>query len=134
VKLPETKTLFAGGGVTFKRDYVKANPNTVLRFVLAFLEARQLMFTNPADVGTEYAKYANVEVAKAQTDWTNMSKGTLLQRNARSSAAAYDAPKTVLLSTNPDVANVDPSQAWDGSFLDKLEQMGYFKALGVPAS
>ena len=134
VKLPDSKTLFAGSGSTFKADYVKANPNTVLRFVLACLEARQLMFTNPQDVGTEYAKYANVDVTKAQNDWLNMSKGTLLQRDMRSSAAAYEAPKTVLVSTNPDVANIDASKAWDGSFLDKLQQMGWFKQLGVPAS
>jgi NitT/TauT family transport system substrate-binding protein len=135
VKLPESKTLFAGSGVTFRRDYVAQNPNTVLRFVLATLEARQLMFSNPADVGTEYAKYANVtDVAKAQADWTNMSKGTLLQRDMKSSPAAYEAPRTVLLDQNPGVANVNVAEAWNGTFLDKLQTMGYFKELGVPTT
>jgi NitT/TauT family transport system substrate-binding protein len=135
VKLPESKTLFAGGGFTFKREYVTQNPNTVLRFVLACLEARQLMFTNPTEVGTLYAKYAALtDVAKAQADWANITKGPLLQRNMKSSAAAYEAPRTVLLDSNPAVATINVADAWNGTFLDKLESMGWFKALGVPAS
>jgi ABC-type nitrate/sulfonate/bicarbonate transport system substrate-binding protein len=135
VKLPESKTLFAGGGVTFRRDYVAQNPNTVLRFVLACLEARQLMFTNTADVGTEYAKYASLtDVAKAQADWATITKGPLLQRDMRSSAAAYEAPRTILLDQNPAVASLNVADAWNGTFIDKLESMGYFKELGVPTS
>lgn len=132
VKLPEAKEVFAGTGIQFRRDYVKQNPNTVLRFVAACLEATQLEVANPNDVAQYYADWLQIPLADAQKTWQDFTQSGIQQRDLRTTDAAIEPARAILAAVNPEVANVDITPAWDGSFLDKLEAMGYFEELGVP--
>ena len=58
----------------------------------------------------------------------------IIARDLRAPEEAYEPVREVLLTINEAVANVDVSEAFDGSYLDQLEEMGYFEALGVPSS
>jgi hypothetical protein len=44
---------------------------------------------------------------------------------------AFKAPKEVLATVNPAVANVDVTKAFDLIFLKKLEDIGFYKKIGA---
>ena len=48
------------------------------------------------------------------------------------SAGASLSPKQTLAAANPAMANVDVTQAYDKSFLQKLFDMGFYTQIGNP--
>jgi hypothetical protein len=46
---------------------------------------------------------------------------------------AFNFPRQTLAATNPQMANVDVTKAYDKSFLKKLADMGFYQAIGDPA-
>ncbi len=134
VKLPESNTKFAGSNVMALRSYVDKNPNTTLRVAAAVLEATQLPYTDLDTVVKAYAKWAQVSEDEARQNWKDYLDSGIAQRDLRSSTEAYENAREVLLSVNPDVKDVDLSKAFDGSFLDKLQEMGLYDELNIPKS
>jgi NitT/TauT family transport system substrate-binding protein len=134
VKLPEAKALFAGSNIQIPRAFVEKNPNTTLAIVAAVLDAVQYGVNNPEQTAKYYAKFSQMSEADALKAWQSFLGTGILQRDMRSTEDAYVPVRDVLANINPEVKDVDLTKAYDGSFLDKLEQMGYFKELGVPNS
>jgi len=46
----------------------------------------------------------------------------------------YNLAKEVLADFDPSIAYVDATKAYDGQFIDKLDQLGFLQKLGVPSS
>ena len=57
---------------------------------------------------------------------------TVGNRTMKWSTEAFENPKTVLATVNPDVKDVDVSTAYDESILAKLVELGVYEKLGVP--
>jgi hypothetical protein len=45
---------------------------------------------------------------------------------------AFENPKMVLATVNPDIADIPVADAYNKSVLEQLEQMGYYDSLGIP--
>jgi NitT/TauT family transport system substrate-binding protein len=132
VSLPDVAIPFAGANLTFKRSFVDQNPNTVLAITAANLEAMQLLWTDENTAVKAFAAWAQVPEAAALTTLEGFK--AVAQRDLRSTEQAYANVRDVQVLTNPDVANVDVTKAYDWKFLDQLATLGLYKQLGVPGS
>jgi NitT/TauT family transport system substrate-binding protein len=111
-------------------DFVSKNPNTVLDVVAAALAAQNYAFTNNDDAAAKFAEYSQQkpeDAKKVMADfitWGDRSMGW--------SDEAFNFPKQTLAATNPQMANVDITKAYDKSFLQKLADMGFYQQIGDP--
>jgi NitT/TauT family transport system substrate-binding protein len=134
VKLPESEGVFAGSNIQVRRDWADENPNTTLRIVLACLEAIQMQFNDTEQVAEYYAEFAQLSPEEALEGYQLYVDSGIISRDLRATVESYEPVRDVLLTINEAVADVDISQAFDGSYIDMLEEMGYFEELGIPNS
>jgi NitT/TauT family transport system substrate-binding protein len=132
VNLLEVDIPFAGANLTFKRSFVDQNPNTVLAMTAANLEAMQLLWTDEDTAVKAFAAWAQVPEDEARSALDDFK--AVGQRDLRSTEQAYANVRDVQVLTNPEVANVDVTKAYDWKFLDQLATLGLYKQLGVPGS
>ena len=66
--------------------------------------------------------------------WQDYLDAKLPQRDMRAYVPGYNLAKEVLADFDPAITYVDATQAYDGRFIDKLDQMGFLQKLGVPAT
>ena len=117
-------------GLAVTKQFLEANPNTVLAAVASALAAQNYAFTNPDDTAAKFAEYSQSDAADAKAviddfvTWANRSMGW--------SDAAFDNPKKVLAAVNPEMANVNVADAQDKSFLQKLADMGFYAQINDP--
>ena len=130
VRLPEVEIDFATANLSFKKSFIDANPNTVLAATAANLEAMQLLFTDEDAAVASLVAWAQLEEADARAA-IQAFKG-IAQRDLRPTAEGYKTVKDVLVTTNPDVANVDETLAYTTQFLDQLNELGLNRQLGIP--
>ena len=117
-------------GLAVTKQFLEANPNTVLAAVASALAAQNYAFTNPDDTAAKFAEYSQSDAADAKAviddfvTWANRSMGW--------TDAAFDNPKKVLAAVNPEMANVNVADAQDKSFLQKLVDMGFYAQINDP--
>jgi NitT/TauT family transport system substrate-binding protein len=117
-------------GLAVTKQFLEANPNTVLAAVASALAAQNYAFTNPDDTAAKFAEYSQSDAADAKAviddfvTWANRSMGW--------TDAAFDNPKKVLAAVNPERANVNVADAQDKSFLQKLVDMGFYAQINDP--
>ena len=117
-------------GLAVTKQFLEANPNTVLAAVASALAAQNYAFTNTDDTVAKFAEYSQTDPADAKAviddfvTWANRSMGW--------SDAAFDNPKKVLAAVNPEMANVNVADAQDKSFLQKLVDMGFYAQINDP--
>jgi ABC-type nitrate/sulfonate/bicarbonate transport system substrate-binding protein len=130
IDLSKSKLQWGRSGLMGKVEFLQKNPNTVLVAVAATLEAQQKMWTDADTAAAEFAKFAQIkpEDAKSQV----LAFQGYGSRSMRFTDDAFKAPKDVLASVNPAVANVDITKAYDLGFLKKLEEIGFYKKIGAP--
>ena len=134
VDLRESELSLPGGDIMFRRSFVDKNPNLALVVVAAALEAVQLMFTDTDEVSRLFAKWAGITEEESIGIWDAYLASNISVRNLRATTEGYENIRDVLVSTNPAVADVDVSKAYDSTYLDKLEDLGFFEKFGVPES
>jgi ABC-type nitrate/sulfonate/bicarbonate transport system substrate-binding protein len=117
-------------GLAATADFIKNNPNTVLDAVASVLAAQNYMFTNTADAATKFAEYSQQTPDQATTVLNDFV--TWGDRSMSWTDDAFNYPKQVLAAVNPQMANVDVTTAYDKSFLQKLNDMGFYDAIGDP--
>src|SRR5438093_13233750 len=130
----ETKANLQWGrsGLMGKADFIARNPNTTLVVVAATLEAQQKMWTDASTASKEFAKFAQIKDADAESlvkDFQGYGA-----RDMSFTEDAFKAPKEVLATQNAAIANVDVTKAFDLSFLKKLKDIGFNTKIGVPSS
>ena len=128
--LSKAKLQWGRSGLMARTDFIAKNPNTVLSVVAATLLAQNAMFADTANATAKFADFAQVKPADAKVAVDAfLGYGT---RSMMFSADALTAPRDVLATVNPAVANVDVSKAMDLSFLNKLKDSGFYAKNNIP--
>jgi ABC-type nitrate/sulfonate/bicarbonate transport system substrate-binding protein len=118
-------------GLAARADFISQNPNTVHGPVAASLAAQNYIFTNTDDAAAKFAEYSQQSADNAKKviqDFTTWG-----DRSMDWTDEAFNFPRQTLAATNPQMANVDVTKAYDKSFLKKLADMGFYQAIGDPA-
>jgi ABC-type nitrate/sulfonate/bicarbonate transport system substrate-binding protein len=132
VRLEESTVPFAGSDVEVLREWLTKNPNTALRVVAAVLEAQQTLYSQSDAVVASYAAWAQLSAAEAADTLSVFLASPVGQRDLRWTKEGFENNIPVLVTINPDIASADVTQAYDISLLDKLKDMGFNHAIGVP--
>jgi NitT/TauT family transport system substrate-binding protein len=130
VKLAETPEEVTNGALMVTKKFAVANPNTTLAIVAANLDAMQLLFSDTDDAVKALAAWAQLDQADA--DRTMRQFLTVAQRDLHWTPESTAQFKTFLQLQDPTIADVDPASTYSFEFLDRLEDLGLFKQLGVP--
>ncbi len=127
-----SKLQWGRSGLMARADFITKNPNTVLVTVASVLEAQQYMWTNTVEATAKY-----VEFTQKKPDDAKVAMEGFKNYGSRSMQFTDDAllrPRDVLATVNPAIANVKVSDAYDLSFLKKLESNGFYKKIGAPTN
>lgn len=128
--LTESDVPFAVGSIEFTRAFTEQNPNTVLAFVAANLEAMQIIAEDTDTAAESLAGWAQLDQADAVAAIEGFQQ--VIQRDMRWTQEGYENALEIVIVQNPDLANVDVTQGYTFEYLDRLEEMGFNDQIGVP--
>jgi NitT/TauT family transport system substrate-binding protein len=131
VNLDDNPVKFGIAGLTTTKEFAAKNPNTILRYLAAMLEAEQVIFTKPALAATAYQNYSQLTADNAKAAIDSCIK-LVCNKGLRFTAADFQLNKDVLVTINPDVAKVDIASVIDIGPLDKLKSMGFNDEIQFP--
>jgi ABC-type nitrate/sulfonate/bicarbonate transport system substrate-binding protein len=117
-------------GLMARTDFLQKNPNTTLDVIAAVLRAQNLMFTDQKTASAKFAEFTQAKQADADLAISQFPNYGL--RSMIFTAQAFQAPRDVLATVNPAVANVDVTKAFDLSFLQKLQDNGFYAKYSIP--
>ncbi len=133
IDLSTDKTLqYPAVGLGFLVDYAKKNPNTVLVLTAALLEAQTIMINDLKTTAAEWAKFAQVDLAKATTDIQAVQGQVNPSLNWDDSSFGFT--QLVFSKVSPSAMMADPAKAGDHSYLKKLVDIGFNKKIGAPTN
>lgn len=119
----------SGMGVT--EEWLAENPNTATVIAASVLEAQNMMWEDIDTAAKFYAEFTqegSAEDAKALIeDFQEIGNRTMMWTDE-----AFENPKKVLATVNPEIADVPVTEAFDRSVLEGLKSSGYYEHLGVP--
>ncbi|MCC6177005.1 MAG: ABC transporter substrate-binding protein [Chloroflexi bacterium] len=131
IRLPDTPLEYGRNGLLTTKQYEKSNPNTVLAVCGAMLEAQQIAFNSPETMAQSYAAFAQIQDPdRPLRDIQEYLKTA--RRDLRWTPRAFEAAQKTLSIVNPELATVDPTQAYTYDYLDKLRDMGFNAQVGAP--
>jgi hypothetical protein len=115
-------------GVT--EEWLAENPNTATVIAASVLEAQNMMWEDADTAATHYAEFTqtSVDEAKALIDEFQ----TIGNRPMTWTDEAFENPKRVLATVNPDMAAVPVTDAFDRTVLQGLMDSGFYEAKGIP--
>lgn len=116
-------------GVAVTRDYIKKKPDTVRRFMRAYVEAVHYNLTNPKGAQKVLQKYLDVKDEKAIEESYNEIVVKLTRRIPYPTEPGIQLFLDQLKAKNPKAAQAKPSDFTDVSFLKELESSGYIDRL-----
>lgn len=116
-------------GVAVTRDYIKKKPDTVRRFMRAYVEAVHYNLTNPKGAQKVLQKYLDVKDEKAIEESYNEIVVKLTRRVPYPTEPGIQLFLDQLKAKNPKAAQAKPSDFTDVSFLKELESSGYIDRL-----
>lgn len=114
-----------------RKDWLTANPNAALVAVASILEAQNLFWTQPDTVAEKFAEFNQITLDKAKALVGDFQR--IGDRSMTWEDEAFENPKKVLATVNPDMANVNVSDAYDRTVLAKLKAIGFYDKIGSPA-
>ena len=117
-------------GLMARTDFIQKNPNTVLNVVAAAVRAQNYMWTNNADAAPKFADWSQQKPDAAALAIKQFPDYGL--RSMIFTVEAFKAPQQVLAAVNPPVANVDLTKCFDLSFLQKLQDNGFYAKYSIP--
>lgn len=133
IDLSKDKTLsYPAMGIATLRSFAEKYPNTTLILAAALLEAQTILINDLKTSAAEWAKFAQVDAAKAETD----IKAIQGQINPSMMWNDEDFAFTqqTFAKISPSVMMADIKKAGDHSFLQKLVDIGFYKKIGAPTS
>jgi NitT/TauT family transport system substrate-binding protein len=116
-------------GVAVTRDYIKKKPDTIRRFMRAYVEAGVYNLTNPKGAQKVLQKYLSIKDDKAIEESYNEIVAKLTRRVPYPTEPGIQIFLDQLKATNPKAAQAKPSDFTDVSFLRELESSGYIDKL-----
>lgn len=131
VDLKKEKLAWGRSGMAVTEEWLAANPNTATVVAASVLEAQNSMWTDPDTAAKNYADFTQSDLDTAKgliMDFQEIGNRTMMWTDD-----AFENPKEVLATVNPDVANVPVADAYDKSVLDGLKASGYYDKLGIPS-
>lgn len=130
VDLKKEQLPWGRSGLVVTEEWLAKNPNTALVVAASVLEGQNMMWTDPDTAAQEYAEFNQLDLDTAKkliADFQEWGNRTMMWPDE-----AFENPKQVLATVNPDIANVPVSEAFDRSYLQKLADIGYYAKLGIP--
>ena len=116
-------------GVATTRDYIKKKPDTVRRFMRAYVEAVHYNLTNPTGAQRILQKYLAIKDDKSIEEAYNEIVVKLTRRVPYPTEPGIQLFLNQLKTKNPKAGQVKPSEFTDISFLKELESSGYIDRL-----
>jgi NitT/TauT family transport system substrate-binding protein len=116
-------------GVAVTRDYIKKKPDTIRRFMRAYVEAIHYNLTNPKGAQRILQKYLAIKDEKSIEEAYNEIIVKLTRRVPYPTEAGIQLFLDQLKAKNPKAGQVKPSEFTDVSFLKELESSGYIDRL-----
>jgi NitT/TauT family transport system substrate-binding protein len=130
IDLTESDVPFAVGSLEFTKSFVEQNPNTVLALLAANLEAMQIIAEDTETSARSLAEWAQIEHADAVAAIEGFQR--VMQRDMRWTQEGYENALEIVVAQDPNLAGIDVTQAYTTEFLDRLKEMGFNDAIGVP--
>ncbi len=130
VDLKKEKLPWGRSGLGVTKTWLAANPNTATVVAASVLEAQNLMWTDPDTAAKYYAEFTQSSVEEAKALILEFQQ--IGNRPMTWTDAAFENPKRVLATVNPDMASVPVAQAFDRSVLQGLQDSGFYAAKGIP--
>jgi len=116
-------------GVAVTRDYIKKKPDTVRRFLRAYVEGSHYNLTNAKGAQKVLQKYLAIKDAKSVEEAYNEIVVKLTRRVPYPTEPGIQLYLDQLKIKNPKAAQAKPSDFTDISFLKELESSGYIDKL-----
>jgi ABC-type nitrate/sulfonate/bicarbonate transport system substrate-binding protein len=116
-------------GVAVTRDYIKKKPDTIRRFMRAYVEAIHYNLTNPKGAQKILQKYLAIKDEKSVLEAYNEVVVKLTRRVPYPTEPGIQIFLDQLKTKNPKAAQAKPSDFTDVSFLKELESSGYIDRL-----
>jgi len=116
-------------GVAVTRDYIKKKPDTIRRFMRAYVEAIHYNLTNPKGAQRVLQKYLAIKDEKPVEEAYNEIVVKLTRRVPYPTEPGIQLYLDQLKPKNPKAAQAKPSDFTDVSFLKELESSGYIDRL-----
>lgn len=132
VNLSTSNLPYPSSGVSATNAWLKKNPNTALVVVAACLEAQNLMFSNPSKAAADWATFAQLKPEVANPNM--IASQNQLNRSLRVPDGAFAFVQSVMAIAAPSITTVDAAKAYDGSYLQKLQDIGFYAKIGAPTS
>lgn len=126
----ESKEPFARSAMSALESFIDANPNTMLVMVASVLEAQNMLFTDPAAQAELYSEWSAHDLDTA----TELLEGLSTYGNHTlvwERDAFLNAQKAIA-TVNPDIIEIEPEDAYNREFLDRLVEIGFYEKIGVP--
>lgn len=130
VDLKKEKLPWGRSGLGVTEEWLKANPNTAKVVAASVLEAQNMMWTDADKAAEYYAEFTQTSVDEAKALITEFQE--IGNRPMTWTDEAFENPKQVLATVNPDMANVPVADAFDRTVLDSLKSDGFYEANGIP--
>jgi NitT/TauT family transport system substrate-binding protein len=116
-------------GVATTRDYIKKKPDTVRRFIRAYVEASHYNLTNPKGAQRILQKYLAIKDEKSVEEAYNEIVAKLTLKVPYPTEPGIQLYLDQLKIKNPKAAQAKPSDFTDISFLKELESSGFIDKL-----
>ena len=116
-------------GVAVTRDYIQKKPDTVRRFMRAYVDAIHYNLTNPKGAQRILQKYLDIKDMKMVEEAYNEIVIKLTRRVPYPTESGIQIFLDQLKVKNPKAAQAKPSDFIDVSFLKELESSGYVDRL-----
>src|ERR1043166_100205 len=116
-------------GVAVTRDYIKKKPDTIRRFMRAYVEAIHYNLSNPKGAQKVLQKYLAIKDEKPVEEAYNEIVVKLTRRVPYPTEPGIQIFLDQLKGKNPKAAQAKPSDFTDVSFLKELESSGFIDRL-----
>jgi len=116
-------------GVATTRDYIKKKPDTVRRFIRAYVEGSHYNLTNPKGAQKILQKYLAIKDTKSVEESYNEIVAKLTLKVPYPTEPGIQLYLDQLKIKNPKAAQAKPSDFTDTSFLKELESSGFIDKL-----
>ena len=130
VDLKQERLPWGRSGLGVTEEWLAENPNTATVVAASVLEAQNMMWDDPETAAAEYAEFTQSEPELAEqliADFQEIGNRTMMWEDE-----AFENPKRVLTTVNPEMADIPVTEAFDRSVLEGLQEMGYYDYLGIP--
>jgi len=116
-------------GVAVTRDYIQKKPDTIRRFMRAYVEGIHYNLTNPKGAQKILQKYLDIKDVKMVEEAYNEIVLKLTRRVPYPTEPGIQIFLDQLKAKNPKAAQAKPSDFTDVSFLKELESSGFIDKL-----